>query len=194
MAKKSILSVNDETKLPLPFRSLIDTYYAPIKFVGWMFLIIYSFVAFYQLVINRLVAMFTTIFFEGNSPSEVGLFDYSGWNFNTNFVPFETIMRYAMGSQYFNMELIILNLLGNLFIFTPIGLLIPFLSKKFRKGLHVILLGFILSLAVETIQFIFTVGSADIDDLILNTAGAWLGYLVYKYMMKISRKKQQIMK
>ena len=36
------------------------------------------------------------------------------------------------------------------------------------------------SLAVETVQFIFTVGSADIDDLILNTMGAWLGYLAYK--------------
>lgn len=42
------------------------------------------------------------------------------------------------------------------------------------------LFGLFASLAVETIQFIFTVGSADIDDLILNTIGAWLGYIAYK--------------
>ena len=33
------------------------------------------------------------------------------------------------------------------------------------------LFGLFASLAVETVQFIFTVGSADIDDLILNTMG-----------------------
>ncbi|MCY1434848.1 VanZ like family protein [compost metagenome] len=60
------------------------------------------------------------------------------------------------------------------------GFLLPLLSKKFRKAWVIICLGFISSLAVETVQFIFTVGSADIDDLILNTIGAWLGYLAYK--------------
>ncbi|WP_249727583.1 VanZ family protein, partial [Bacillus paralicheniformis] len=93
------------------------------------------------------------------------------------------ILRYINYSQYFNWDIIIVNLLGNLLIFTPMGFLLPLLSKKFRKTWVIICLGFFASLAVETIQFIFTVGSADIDDLILNTIGAWLGYIAYKAIL-----------
>ncbi|UZM99931.1 VanZ family protein [Lysinibacillus sp. MHQ-1] len=44
---------------------------------------------------------------------------------------------------------------------------------------------------METIQFIFTVGSADIDDLILNTIGAWLGYLAYKGLLLTPKKNEK---
>ncbi|MBG9454645.1 hypothetical protein ABE61_11430 [Lysinibacillus sphaericus] len=176
-------SIHSGAKLPLPYRTLIDTYYLPIKITGWIFFCIYSVIAFYKLVIDRLVNVVVMLFNGEYSLGELGLFDYSNWRVTTNFIPFDTILRYINYAQYFNVDIIIINLLGNLLIFTPMGFLLPLLSKKCRKAWIVICIGFISSLAVETIQFIFTVGSADIDDLILNTLGAWLGYLAYKSIL-----------
>ncbi|WP_338654439.1 VanZ family protein [Lysinibacillus sp. Y5S-8] len=180
LSKNNITDVHGNAKLPLPYRDVIDTYYLPLKVMGWILFSIYSFMAFYKLVIDRLVNVVVVLLQGDYSIGDLGLFDYSSWRLTTNFVPFETILRYINYSQYFNWDIIIVNLLGNLLIFTPMGFLLPLLSKKFRKAWVIICLGFFASLAVETIQFIFTVGSADIDDLILNTIGAWLGYIAYK--------------
>lgn len=140
-------------------------------------------------MINRLVDVCIMLFRGDYSLSEIGLFDYSSWRVTTNFIPFETILRYINYSQYFNLDLIVVNLLGNLLIFTPMGFLLPLLSKRFRKAWVIICIGFFSSLAVETVQFIFTVGSADIDDLILNTLGAWFGYLAYKCVLIMPKKR-----
>lgn len=189
MQKNNISNMQGDAKLPLPYRSLIDTYYFPLKIIGWTIFCIYSFIAFYKLVIDRLVDVIIILWKDEYTLVELGLFDYSNWRLTTNFVPFETILRYINYSQYFNLDIIIINLLGNLLIFTPMGFLLPLLSKKFRKAWTVICAGFLSSLAVETIQFIFTVGSADIDDLILNTLGAWFGYLAYKSILIKPKKK-----
>ncbi|MFJ8457522.1 VanZ family protein [Lysinibacillus xylanilyticus] len=183
MQKNNISNAQGDAKLPLPYRALIDTYYLPLKIAGWIFFSIYSTIAFYKLVIDRLVNVFIILVKGEYTFVELGLFDYSDWRLTTNFVPFETILRYINYSQYFNLDIIIINLLGNLLIFTPMGFLLPLLSKKYRKAWSIICVGFFSSLAVETVQFIFRVGSADIDDLILNTLGAWLGYLVYKSIL-----------
>ncbi|TKI67995.1 VanZ family protein [Lysinibacillus mangiferihumi] len=183
MVKNNIPSIQDDAKLPLPYRAWIDTYYIQLKVIGWVFFSFYTFIAFYKLVINRLVNVSVSLFRGENSLSEIGLFDYSSWRVTTNFIPFETILRYINYSHYFNLDLIILNLLGNLLIFTPMGFLLPLLSKRFRKVWIVVCVGFFSSLAVETVQFIFRVGSADVDDLILNTLGAWFGYLAYKCIL-----------
>lgn len=190
MAKNNISNMQDDAKLPLPYRVWIDKHYMEIKFTGWLLFSIYSCIAFYKLVIDRLVNVVIVLFRGEYTLGELGIFDYSTWRGTTNFVPFETIMRYINYSQYFNMNLIVVNLLGNLLIFTPMGFLLPLLSKRFRKVWPILLVGFMSSLAVETIQFIFRVGSTDIDDLILNTAGAWLGYLAYKFILRFSKSKQ----
>lgn len=182
--------MQDDNKLPLPYRVWIDQHYMEIKFTGWLLFGIYSCIAFYKLVIDRLVNV-VVLWSRGEyTLGELGLFDYSTWRGTTNFVPFDTIMRYINYSHYFNMDLIIVNLLGNLLIFTPMGFLLPLLSRRFRRVWPILFVGFVSSLAVETIQFIFRVGSTDIDDLILNTAGAGLGYLAYKFMIQFSKSKQ----
>lgn len=181
--------MQDDTKLPLPYRVWIDKYYMEIKFTGWLLFSVYSCIAFYKLVIDRLVNVVLVLFRGEYTLGELGLFDYSTWRGTTNFVPFDTIMRYINYSQYFNIDLIVVNLLGNLLIFTPMGFLLPLLSKRFRRVWPVILIGFLSSLAVETVQFIFRVGSTDIDDLILNTAGAFIGYVAYKCMLQFSKSK-----
>ena len=62
---------------------------------------------------------------------------------------------------------------GNLIWFAPAGILI-----RLRKGKcwQALLAGFLLSLTVETAQFVLGSGVSELDDLILNTCGAALGY------------------
>ncbi len=51
-----------------------------------------------------------------------------------------------------------------------------------------ILSGFSISLTIEVIQLITKVGCFDVDDMILNTLGAALGYGIYAVCDKIRRK------
>ena len=69
--------------------------------------------------------------------------------------------------------------LGNIGWFAPFGFLLPMLLK--RKSLVVTTaLGFALSFFIETVQFVFHKGVAELDDLILNTSGVVIGYLLYR--------------
>ena len=45
-----------------------------------------------------------------------------------------------------------------------------------------------MSLLVETIQLVTKVGSFDVDDMMLNTLGAFLGYVIFKICDKMRRK------
>lgn len=65
----------------------------------------------------------------------------------------------------------------NVLLFLPLGLLLPILWKTFKSPVRTILLGFTLSLAVELLQ-IFTYRATDVNDLITNTFGTILGYLM----------------
>ena len=72
----------------------------------------------------------------------------------------------------------------NLILFVPLGVFLPFLYKKYHHIKTVALTGFLFSLSVEIVQM-FGWGSSDINDLIINTAGACLGYLIYYLVSKI---------
>ena len=74
--------------------------------------------------------------------------------------------------------------LGNIGWFFPFGFLLPIIMKK-KNFFTVILLGFIFSVAIETTQFFTRKGVAELDDVILNTLGAAIGYLCYKILNRI---------
>ena len=59
------------------------------------------------------------------------------------------------------------------------------LWKGNKKGfLFTTFVTFELSLVVEILQIVFRVGSFDVDDLILNTLGGMLGYLLLELIEK----------
>ncbi len=64
--------------------------------------------------------------------------------------------------------------IGNLIWFVPVGILTKLRGGRLQRA---VLMGFLLSLSIETAQFILGSGISDLDDLILNTLGALLGYL-----------------
>lgn len=61
---------------------------------------------------------------------------------------------------------------GNLIWFAPAGVLVRLRGGSLGQAA---LAGFLLSLCVETAQFVLGSGVSELDDLILNTAGAVLG-------------------
>ena len=108
--------------------------------------------------------------------------------YHYNLIPFKEIMRFYTYRELVGFKAFLLNLFGNVLAFLPFGMMIPIVSRKNRKFFRVLILTFILSLFVECILLIFRVGSFDVDDLILNTTGGILGYLVFCLMNYARRK------
>lgn len=73
--------------------------------------------------------------------------------------------------------------LMNLLLFLPFGVLVPFVFRKtvWNYG-RVLFLGFAVSAAIELIQFFFVGRYADITDVMMNTAGTAAGALVYRWI------------
>lgn len=69
-----------------------------------------------------------------------------------------------------------LNVLLNVGMFVPLGILLPLLSSKLRKWYLMLTAGFLTTLTIEIIQYIACKGLCDVDDLFANTLGAMLGY------------------
>ncbi|MEC0240707.1 VanZ family protein [Paenibacillus dokdonensis] len=76
-----------------------------------------------------------------------------------------------------------INFFGNIAAFMPLGFLLP-LVCGFRSMpvLKVLLVSFGVSLALETAQLLLFIGTFDVDDLIMNTAGGVLGYGVLRVL------------
>lgn len=71
-----------------------------------------------------------------------------------------------------------INIFGNVIVFMPFGYIVSLLLEKKRLFLAT-LSGLALSLFVEVIQLCLRIGSFDVDDLLLNTIGAFLGAVIY---------------
>ena len=63
----------------------------------------------------------------------------------------------------------------NAVMFAPFGFLLPVLWRGCRKWSVTTLAGFLLSLTIEILQM-FCFRATDVDDLLMNTLGAFLGY------------------
>ena len=100
-----------------------------------------------------------------------------------NFIPFKTIFINIQNlSSWHDLS----NLVGNIIVFIPFGIfLVVLFPKKGMSFKSVLFLSFCLSLSLECLQIIFTIGNFDVDDLILNTAGGLLGYYAIELNSKL---------
>lgn len=101
----------------------------------------------------------------------------------SNFIPFHTIFHYLriafLGSLEF-IWLCIWNLMGNLVMLFPLGILLPCLFGRLDRLWRVVIVVTVTVIHIELAQLIFRVGVVDIDDLILNLSGAMIGYAVLR--------------
>lgn len=73
------------------------------------------------------------------------------------------------------------NVIGNLIWFVPLGALGGCLYKEYSIA-KAMMLGCAVSVSIECLQFLFANGISDIDDVILNTLGALLGYGIFQWI------------
>ncbi|MBB6454943.1 glycopeptide antibiotics resistance protein [Salirhabdus euzebyi] len=96
-----------------------------------------------------------------------------------NFTPFSTIKNYFTYFSHFPFLTWIINIGGNIVVFIPFGIFLPCLFIKLRNVLSFLVV-FLLGITIlETSQLYFRVGSFDVDDIILNSVGALIGFVVY---------------
>ncbi|RXI98705.1 VanZ family protein [Anaerobacillus alkaliphilus] len=106
---------------------------------------------------------------------------------NYNFIPFRSIYRIAVYSPTIIDPLKIL--VGNVILFMPFGFLAPIALKKLRKSIFsTTVLAMFFSIAIESSQFLFTYRVSNIDDVILNTLGAFIGAILVKLCFWINSK------
>ena len=75
------------------------------------------------------------------------------------------------------------HLLLNILLFVPLGVALPFICSH-TTFIKTVLIGFSMSLLIEFVQF-FLGRECEIDDLICNTIGAAIGYLLYLSIRKL---------
>lgn len=98
------------------------------------------------------------------------------WDPNINLIPF----TYLSLNNY-------LQNIGNILLFIPLGFLLPTLWKPFESYRWTVLAGFLLSLFIEIFQ-LFNFRSTDVDDLMMNTMGAFIGWMLFQLMRKYTPK------
>ena len=108
--------------------------------------------------------------------------------FRYNLVPFLEIRRFWRYRKQLGMGALCINVLGNILGFVPFGYILPVISDQMRNGFLVTLSGLCFSLTAEVIQLVTKAGCFDVDDLILNTFGAALGYVLFVICNYIRRK------
>ncbi|WP_046214386.1 VanZ family protein [Paenibacillus wulumuqiensis] len=111
-----------------------------------------------------------------------GRTDHPGAPYRYNLVPFRTVIDFAtlrVGSPLDRL----INLLGNIGVFVPFGLLVPWIRRvKLRR----FLVGFVCCIfVVEVMQMLSRRGTFDIDDIWLNTLGAWIGYMLWSGIQRL---------
>lgn len=72
----------------------------------------------------------------------------------------------------------------NIIMCMPLGFLLPFIWKECRKCGKTALIGLIFSFLIEITQ-LFNWRASDVDDLMANTCGALIGYLIWKIFANI---------
>lgn len=91
--------------------------------------------------------------------------------YNMNLIPFKDV----------SIMMVFLNFL----LFVPYGILLPCVFDKLRfSGKKVLLIGFVTSFSIELLQ-VFGGRYAEADDLLVNSLGAFVGFVIYSYGRKI---------
>ena len=105
-----------------------------------------------------------------------------------DFIPFSSFERAKIQPEMYR------SMLMNVFLFVPLGLSLPYVfgGGTAKRILLTILIGFLLSVIVEAIQYFGNLGMAETDDVICNTLGTAIGtcaYLLSLLWRKLFRKR-----
>ena len=111
------------------------------------------------------------------------------FNCRINLIPFVYLLDYDVRAH------MIYNVFGNIMMFVPTGIVLPVLYKRLDNFFKVAGTGLLISLAIEILQLPFADRTSDVDDLILNTLGVVIGYVLFvivRYAKKPGKRKASL--
>jgi glycopeptide antibiotics resistance protein len=120
------------------------------------------------------------------------------WSAHLSYILDDPANRYfnlTILQKFVRYDLVHHQVIGNMIMLFPLGLYLPLLFKKINSFFKVLGASFLVSLSIESLQFIITFltpespyfRTFDVDDLLLNTAGAAAGYICFLLITKTFR-------
>jgi len=94
-------------------------------------------------------------------------------------LPFVSTILFVQNTT--SWESIIINLFGNIIMFIPFGFL-GWLNAKYFSFKKLIVDFLSVLIIVEALQYLTRLGVFDIDDLVLNSLGVWIGFQMRKFI------------
>ncbi len=105
----------------------------------------------------------------------------------SNYTFFKEMFRYQFGSRLF-----FKNVVGTMLMFVPYGFFASYYLKA-KKPYFIILLSTFVSIMIEVIQLV--IGRVfDVDDILLNIIGGFIGYILYTILMRIEKRLPKFLK
>ena len=86
----------------------------------------------------------------------------------------------------------LINIIGNVAMFIPVGLAWPFCFKQLDTLGKTVLVGAGFPLFIEITQLPFYDRCSDVDDIILNTTGILIGALIYFGVKRLNTRKKRV--
>lgn len=112
-----------------------------------------------------LVVIFNLAFFSREPGSRTGV----------DLLPLGTLNSSLLSQAYF---------FENILMFIPFGILLPLCFQNFRRGKNCVGAGFVCSVLLETFQLLTQRGYCQLDDVLTNTLGTFLGWLISRKTWK----------
>ncbi|MFP4017603.1 MAG: VanZ family protein [Halanaerobiales bacterium] len=94
-----------------------------------------------------------------------------------NLIPFKSIIEFVLNPT--NARVFWVNIVGNIVAFFPMGFFLLLVISGLNKIVRITVVVLLISTIIEINQYIFKVGVFDIDDIILNTIGGFIGVCIY---------------
>ncbi|MGG4220719.1 VanZ family protein [Paenibacillus jamilae] len=104
--------------------------------------------------------------------------------YSYNIVPFDTISQYLRAMQSSPFRVWGVNLLGNIGVFIPFGILLPIIWVSMRRVGRLLLVVVAALVILEVTQMLLGAGTMDVDDIILNVLGVLCGRVAYVFLRK----------
>ena len=114
----------------------------------------------------------------------------SGWYENEFFagsvvwVPFQTIFSYLVSGDW---RYFLYLFAGNILWFFPFGI---YVGAKGKSAAACALYTALLSLTIETLQFVLSTGCSETEDILLNPLGGFLGWFTYRGLRRLMGKRE----
>ena len=128
-------------------------------------------IATFLAILSLAAILYTTVF--SRAPTVIEL----------HLIPFSSFVRAQTNREVYR------SMLMNVFLFVPLGLSLPFVLRGTadKRLWLTALVAFALSASIEAIQFAFSLGMVETDDVLCNTVGATLGACAYPLSLLWSR-------